>query len=718
MIRITGMNSGLDTDRIIQELVRGQRAKVDTIKQNQTSIQWKQDAWKDLNNRALKLFNGTLGKMRFSDAYAKKLSRVSNNKASVVTGGNAVNGVQNLQINKLAKTGILTGAQIKKLDGAAITSETKLSEIMNFDGGDTSFTVKVNGNERQINLNGETKVQDLIQQFRSAGLNANFDEGNGRFFISSQTMGAANDFTLVANNENGFSALNALGINVFESSDYESLAAVQKFEADGTTFTAEYQALLEAEMEKMLEASEAALKSAKESLTALEESIDKKVNAHREWLNQNNPAGNYDGLSNAQVFFEIQAFVNEKISIIEAKQEELVNLKAEDITGLSDEDKEAHELNIKALEDEIADVNGQIEAMGYNDYTGPDFMKDHEKKEELLLSIEELQDIADDDDSRQLQAESKIDTDIAFANHALTLTGNQIGLNGASRIHGEDAEILLNGAKFTNSTNVFNINGLTITANQVTEPGETISITTEDDTQGIYDMIKDFLKEYNALINEMDRLYNAPSARDYKPLTDEEKEAMSEREIEDWEKKIKESLLRRDNSLFNISSKMKEAMMGGVELGDKTLYLSNFGIGALDFFLAPLNEKNALFIDGDDDSAHTSGKADKLREMIANDPRQVTDFFTALSRNLYTAMDKILLERSDQFKSVNTIYNDKQLQREYASLNDSIARQEARLKDLEDKYYKQFSRMEVALAKMQSSQSAISGLLGMSMGGR
>ena len=33
-----------------------------------------------------------------------------------------------------------------------------------------------------------------------------------------------------------------------------------------------------------------------------------------------------------------------------------------------------------------------------------------------------------------------------------------------------------------------------------------------------------FFKKYNELINEMSKLYNAESAKDYEPLTDEEKE--------------------------------------------------------------------------------------------------------------------------------------------------------------------------------------------------
>ena len=72
-IRITGMNSGLDTESIITELVKAQKTKTENIKKKQTSLQWKQDAWKELNSKIYKLFQNTLGNMRFSTDYSKKV---------------------------------------------------------------------------------------------------------------------------------------------------------------------------------------------------------------------------------------------------------------------------------------------------------------------------------------------------------------------------------------------------------------------------------------------------------------------------------------------------------------------------------------------------------------------------------------------------------------------------------------------------------------------
>ncbi|MDE7044028.1 MAG: flagellar filament capping protein FliD, partial [Acetatifactor sp.] len=198
----------------------------------------------------------------------------------------------------------------------------------------------------------------------------------------------------------------------------------------------------------------------------------------------------------------------------------------------------------------------------------------------------------------------------------------------ATKVSGQNAEITLNGATYTNSNNTFEINGLTFTALAETKDGEPITVTTEQDVDGIYGMVKDFLKEYNSIINEMDKLYNADAARGYEPLSDEEKDVMSESDIEKYEQKIKDSLLRRDENLSTVSSAMKSVMSAGIEVGGKTMYLFDFGIDTLSYFTAPDNEKNSYHIAGDADDGYTSGEDDKLKTMIANNPDTVIDFFT------------------------------------------------------------------------------------------
>lgn len=285
----------------------------------------------------------------------------------------------------------------------------------------------------------------------------------------------------------------------------------------------------------------------------------------------------------------------------------------------------------------------------------------------------------------------------------------EYGTEGATFVHGQNAKIVLNGAEFENGTNSFEINGLTITALDVTDAP--VTITTQQDTDGIYDMIKDFLKEYNALINEMDKLYNADSAKDYEPLTDEEKRSMSETEIEKYEGKIKDSLLRKDNNLNKISSAMKRIMSAGYEVDGEKLFLFDFGIETMDYFHAPENERNAYHLAGDPDDADFSGKGDKLKSLIASDPNKVISFFSQLTQKMYSEMNEQSKSVEGQ-RSFGSFYDDKKMKSEYEDYKVKIKELEQKLAVYEDKWYKKFAAMETAMAKMQSNVSAVTSLLG------
>lgn len=308
----------------------------------------------------------------------------------------------------------------------------------------------------------------------------------------------------------------------------------------------------------------------------------------------------------------------------------------------------------------------------------------------------------------------------------------------ATKIDGSDAAIVLNGVVYTSSSNNFSINGLSISVNAVTDSvdlskaktngsldadkisdmlvntplndSEAISITTSTDTQGIYDKIKDFITSYNNIINKMTKLYNADSAGNYEPLTDDEKSEMSDSEIEKWETKIKDSLLRRDSTLSTVMSAMTTAMSGGATVNGKTYFLSNFGISTLGYMNAAENEQNAYHIDGDEDDENTSGNTDKLMTALNSDPDTVMDFMKQMATNLYNAIDKQMT--STTLRSKYSIYNDKEMTTQYKNYTTTIKQWETKISDKEDYYYKKFSSMESALSKLNSQTSSLSGLFG------
>ena len=127
----------MDTESIVQQLVEARSTKVETAKKEQTKLQWKQDVWKELNTKLKNLQSKYVGEMRFSSAYSKKTTKVSNDSAvSVITGEGAVNGVQELEVNQLAKTAYLTGDKVSKIEGASgasLSALTKMSDLMTFE---------------------------------------------------------------------------------------------------------------------------------------------------------------------------------------------------------------------------------------------------------------------------------------------------------------------------------------------------------------------------------------------------------------------------------------------------------------------------------------------------------------------------------------------------------------------------------------------------------
>lgn len=595
-MRLSGMYSGLDTESIIQELVKAKSAKTEKLKKEKTKLEWKQEIWKDLNTKTKSFFDGALSNLRWTSSYKKKNTSVSNTTAvSVITGESAMNGVQKLSVDHLAKTGYLTGDKLKTVSGDKATGETLISDLRfkkNTEGAETSgipalsgegsFTVTVNGTSKDININSETTIEQVVTQLRNAGVEANFDETNQRIFIASTASGKDYDFAITANNAVGFSALTVLGIN-------EDLADAQNTKT-------------------------------------------------------------LDGYTNfASMYAQVSGMTNEEA--------------VEFIT--SDVNSDFY----KALK---AEVTNEEE---------PDYDAAYAKLLEKLQFADEIV-------------------------NGSSFTSDMFS-SSAVRIAGEDCTITLNEVSYTSNTNNVEVNGLTITCNSLATD---ITVTTQDDTDGIYDMVRDFFKGYNELINEMDKLYNAATANKFEPLTDEEKDEMSEKEVEKWEQKIKDSLLRSDSSLSSVASAMKVAMMKSYKVDGKEYNLSSFGIETLSYFLAPENQKNAYHIDGDDKDALVSGKADKLKGMIATDSETVVSFFTQLSREVYSKLDG--LSKSTDYQSGGSFYEDKKYKNDLNDYESRIKEAEARVADYEDKYYKKFSNMEVALSKLQSSTNSLISMLG------
>lgn len=671
-IRITGMNSGLDTESIISELVKAQRTKVDSVKKKQTIAGWKQDAWKDLNAKIYKLFQNTLGSMRFTTDYSKKVTDISNPAiAKVISGDDAMNATQTLRVEELATTGYMVGGEL----GSDVTKETKLTD-MGIKAGSV-ITVTTGDKTTDITVTENMNINEFVGNLKSAGVEANFDEKNKRFHIAATKSGKKNDFAITGSNSDGTNALKELGILKYGDKEKETYEKYANMDADAR------KAAIDSDVAKRVQyyisQRESLLKTEEQQQKALAESKD----AFTTEFNENIEGVDKDALK-ADIDSLKAKIEADGDSASESDKTELAKLQGK-LSAVENYEtqKSALDATQKSINDIVDPTNG-------------------------YLDVSDLDNIKASAGLR-LEVTQAWNDKILAAADAVNNWDSLAGSDGVQRQAGKDAKIVLNGIAYEGESNTFEINGLTITALQKSD--EEVTLTTRRDTEGVYNMIKNFLKEYNSLINEMDKLYNAPSSKDYEPLTDDEKKELSDSEVEKWEAKIKDSILRRDSNLSSISSAMKNVMLKGAMVNGKQMYLSNFGIETLGYFSAEDNERNAYHINGDEDDAAVSSKDNDLKRAIEADPDTVIGFFSQLSQNLYSELSK-QSSAVEGVRSFGKFYDDKRIEADYNSYKEKIKKQEDKLTALEDKWYNKFAAMETALAKLQSNQSAISSLLG------
>ena len=234
-------------------------------------------------------------------------------------------------------------------------------------------------------------------------------------------------------------------------------------------------------------------------------------------------------------------------------------------------------------------------------------------------------------------------------------------------------------------------------------------VTVSNDSTAVYDAIKDFVEQYNSALSEMNKYYYADSARGYDPLTDDQKEAMSDEEVEKWETKIKDSLLRRDSTLSGILETFRTSLTGiTVKASDgKTYSLANLGITTGKDY----KEYGLLHIKGDEDDTDYADSENTLQSMINSDPDIVMEVMSGIASNLYNNINK-KISTTTTMKSALSFYNDKEMTKQMTQYKKDIKSWETKLSDMEDRYYKQFSAMETALSKLQSQQNSLASYLG------
>lgn len=308
--------------------------------------------------------------------------------------------------------------------------------------------------------------------------------------------------------------------------------------------------------------------------------------------------------------------------------------------------------------------------------------------------------------------------------------GNFISKVLTDRTEGQDAIVEIDGQRLVRSSNSITQDGITYNLKAKTTTDATVSVSQNGD--GTYAKIDNFIKDYNALIKKLNDKVAESHDRDYTPLTDEQTSTMSEKDIENWNKKAQTGLLQNDSVVKNLLYNMRSALTSSVQ--GQMANLAQIGIST-----GAYSEKGELHID-----------PDKLKNAIANDPQGVMNLFTKKSESYPGTLTVRTLD--NQQRSIRTkeeglayrLYDIIQdnlgmvrdanghkglllekagspgdavdttsfLAKDMDKLTSRIAAEKKRLDNLRNRYYAQFTNMETALEKLASQSSILSSFAG------
>lgn len=701
-LRMTGMTSGLDTDSIVSALMEAQTTKKTKVENKKTKLEWTQNIWTGLNKKLYSFYTDSAGKMRFQSSYQTK--KAASSDASILTAtaqSSASSGSYTVKVNQLAAAQYVTSAKVSakstdasgKVTESKVTSDTKLSALGFDTEGDT--TIEITAGEKTINLNVDetTTVRDFVNALKDAGLNASFDEKQGRFFISAKESGADGKFTITSKTMTAEQV--AAQNKLMDSVDYSKLSSddqdtVKKILSDLKN-AQDTSAATDAE--KSLQ--DISDRTAKEKAT---EYYKNKLTDDMLSRYQYETDGT-DGTGDAHKAGDID-YSKVREALKAANLDDDIYTESDRLIVLKQKIIEPAVTEELASDEYTAKISDAVEN-GLND-AGIESQTDRYSK--ITVAVTDYAQAMKDGTEQSKESALKLlgmdDIDGSAVKESADGTGMVV-------IEAADSIVQVNGATLTSSNTTLDVNGLSL--NLVSASDREVKVTVSNDSTAVYDAIKDFVEQYNSALSEMNKYYYADSARGYDPLTDDQKEAMSDEEVEKWETKIKDSLLRRDSTLSGILETFRTSLTGiTVKASDgKTYSLANLGITTGKDY----KEYGLLHIKGDEDDTDYADSENTLQSMINSDPDIVMEVMSGIVSNLYDSINK-KISTTTTMKSALSFYNDKEMTKQMTQYKKDIKSWETKLSDMEDRYYKQFSAMETALSKLQSQQNSLASYLG------
>lgn len=681
-MRIGGLASGMDIDTMVKDLMKAERIPLDKLKQKKQVLEWQRDDYRSMNTLLLN-FRSELTTMRLSSTYrARGTTSTADSKVTATASSAASLASYTIKVDKLATAatkvnteGISKFNQKVDLNKSIKENESLFKSSISWDSGSVeSQTLTVDTSRADFEL----KLSKDVTIDTPNGLNVKV---NGLSYQVVSTFSADTSKREVKVDTNGKMTFNTpVAKDSSIKVDYVASHLVQQptITQDTTTITLSDDAksndsnITSIKINNVLYTVDPTDKvSVKDADGAVVGTIDK-------------TAGNIN-------FNELTITSGQEVLINYQKEYSSFSIKTHDAKN---------QPNIEYFNISKPDTLSSVISKVNSSSIGVTMFYDSATDQMTLTRKEtgNFNPLLSTEDATNPENDQEIITSGVFIN-------NLLKFDGATEQGGENAEFTLNGLSTSRTSNTFEVSGVTFTLKQThsaTETATTIGIT-NNSTQ-IFDNIKNFVTKYNELIAKIQGEVQEERYRTYTPLTDDQRETLSDKEQEKWEELAKSGMLRRDSTLTSLLSKMRNNFSNPVSNSDiNPLYkqLASIGIKTTSNYL----EGGKLQID---EAA--------LKKAIEADPSSVEKLFNAtgttdgekgiaqrLTDTVNSSME-ILKSKAGNSYSTNTQFEIGKL------LNDvdkKISSFESRLTKVEDRYWSQFTAMEKAIQRSNEQMNQL-----------
>ena len=317
-------------------------------------------------------------------------------------------------------------------------------------------------------------------------------------------------------------------------------------------------------------------------------------------------------------------------------------------------------------------------------------------------------------ESKEFGGAGKVEVGDTSLGRSLGLVDDN-GTVGASE--GQNAIFEINGQEVYLNDNTYTLDGNTFTFNDNMTIGETYTVNIAKDSTTVKDALKKFVESYNKLIDDVYGYIGKSPAKDddgntYEPLTNAEKDEMSEDEITKWEEKAKQGVLYNDSTVSTVMSQMRSALYTSVTLDDGSKFgIYNLGIKTS----SEWSEHGKLQIDENAFDKAFENNEDAIIKLF-------TDSDTGMMKKLNSVIDGAVKSSGaantrgtlvrKAGKADSSVTTDSTIYKEMVKMLDRLKELQDRYDTKEEYWWKVFTNMETAMADLNSQTSYISSYLG------